>query len=88
MIKELRNSFDKEVAFEDLNKAKNYYIPDSDIPCSEDEYLGDDYEEYCIKYGKYKRGLEEAESLEELAEVLNRYSDDFDNGSQYYVKEL
>ena len=85
-MKELRNNFDKEITFEDLNKAKHYYIHDSKIPCSQDEYLGEDYNNYCLKWNEYKKELEVAESLEELADVLNKYTDYFDNGSEYYVK--
>lgn len=29
-----------------------------------------------------------AENLEELADVLNKYTDMFDNGTEYFVKEI
>lgn len=72
-MKELRNNFDKEVAFDDLNKAKNYYMPDTEEFPDEEEYAQE---------------IEEAETLEELAHVLNKYTDIFDNGSQYFVHEF
>ena len=87
-MKELRNSYDKENVFDDLNKAKRYYISDLEIPCSEDEYLGDNYEIYCSEWNEYKKELEFAESLEKLAEVLNKYTDIFSDGRNYFVKEF
>ena len=72
-MKELRNNFDKEVAFEDLQKAKNYYMPDTEEFPEEVEYAQE---------------IEDAETLEELAHVLTKYTDMFDNGSQYFVHEF
>lgn len=53
-----------------------------------DEYLGNDFEEYVKLYNQYKEEIEEAETLEELASVLNKYTDIFDNGSEYFVKTI
>lgn len=85
-IKELRNNFDSEVSFTDLQKAKNHYLPNAEKPCEPDDYLGDDYEYECELWQKYKTEIESADTLEELAKVLTKYSDRFDNGSEYFVK--
>lgn len=53
-----------------------------------DEYLGNDFQEYVKLYNQYKEEIEEAETLEELASVLNKYTDIFDNGSEYFVKTI
>lgn len=87
-MKELRNKFDKEAVFIDLEKAKNYYYPEDNKPCEEEEYTGDNYEEYCKDYEEYKEEIMKAENLEELADVLNKYTDEFDNGTEYFVKEI
>ena len=49
-MKELRNKFDKEAVFTDLEKAKKYYYPEDDKACERDEYTGNNYEEYCKDY--------------------------------------
>ena len=72
-MKELRNNFDKEVAFDDLNNAKNYYLPNTEEFSEEKEYAQE---------------IEEAETLEELAEVLNKYTDIFSDGRNHFVKEF
>ena len=42
--KKLINSYDREAKFyeNELAEAKNYYLPKSDLPCDESEYLGKD----------------------------------------------
>lgn len=87
-MKELRNKFDKEINFTDLKKAKTYYLPEDEKSCEEEEYTGDNYEEYCKDYEEYKEEIMKAENLEELADVLNKYTDEFDNGTEYFVKEI
>ena len=71
-MKELRNNFDTEIAFADLEEAKKYYMPDlEELPeCAE-----------------YAQEIENTESLEELASVLNNHSDEF-NGISWFVKEI
>ena len=72
LIRELRNNFDKEVRFTDLDEAKKYFYPNlEEVP---DEELADE--------------IEGAESLDKLAEVLNKYTDRFGNGSKWYVEEF
>lgn len=87
-MKELRNKFDKEAVFTDLEKAKNYYYPEDNKACEREEYTGGNYEEYCKDYEEYKEEIMKAENLEELADVLNKYTDEFDNGTEYFVKEI
>lgn len=87
-MKILKNNFDTEVAFTDLQEAKNWYLPKENIPCTKEEYLYDDYEEYCKRFSEYKEEIEQSETLEELADVLSRYTEDFDNGSEYKVVEV
>ena len=87
-MKELRNNFDTEVCFSDLEEAKRYYYNDAEFPCGREEYLGDDWNDYCEQWKAYNNGIKEADSLEEFAEVLNTYTDVFDNGSEFYVKEF
>lgn len=72
-MKILKNSYDSEVEFDNLEDAKRYHMPDlAELP-------------ECAEYAKE---IESAESLEELADVLNEYTDRFGNGSAYTVKEI
>ncbi len=68
-MKELRNSFDKEIAFSDLEEVKVYYG-------TIDDNLGNDYD-----YVSYKTEVQNANSLDELAEILNHYTDVYEIGT-------
>lgn len=69
-MRELRNNVDNEARFTDLAEAKKYYMPDlTQFPEAEE----------------YAEEISESGTLEELADVLNKYSDDFGNGSEYKV---
>lgn len=81
----LVNNFDREAKFENLEAAKAYYYPEMEM--TEEDYSGDNFAEYLKKWEEYKKGIKEAESLQELADVLNRYSNEFDNGSCWKVVE-
>ena len=83
---ELRNKFDREISFDNLQEAKKYFYPKTEKPCEPEEYLGDNYESYCKVFQAYKVEIKAARTLDELADVLNRYSDAFDNGTEYYIK--
>lgn len=87
-MKELRNDVDDAVSFDNLEEAKKYYIPEAKFPCEKDEFLGSDFDFYCEQFNEYKTELSKADSLEELASVLNKYTDTFDNGSEYRVVEF
>lgn len=79
------NSFDKEAEFESLEEAKKYYYPEMEI--TEEDYTGDNFAEYLKAWEAYKKAIKEAKSLQELADVLNKYSDEFNNGSSWEVVE-
>lgn len=87
-MKILKNNVDTEITFTDLQEAKNWYLPKENIPCTKEEYLDDDYEEFCKQFSEYKEEIEQSETLEELADVLNRYTDDFDDGREHKVVEV
>ncbi len=82
---ELRNTLDTEISFQNLNEAKNYYNILSEKEPQREEYLGDDFDKYVESWKEYRSELEQAGSLEELADVLNNYTDVFQNGSEWYV---
>lgn len=81
---ELINRIDKEIAFDSLEEAKKYYCPKEEP--SKDDYIGDDFDEYIKDWKEYRSEIEQAENLEELANVLNSYTDIFSNGAEWYVK--
>lgn len=70
-MESLKNNIDYEAHFTDLDKAKEYYMPDLSKFPEQEEYAKD---------------IKSSESLYELAETLNRYSDVFGNGSEYSIK--
>jgi hypothetical protein len=74
-MKELRNNVDRGTTFNEneLEKAKIYYIPDVD-----------EFPE-CKEYADE---ITEAETLDELASVLNKYTDVYENGSSWSVVEF
>lgn len=73
----LKNSFDKDINFDNLEEAKEYYL----ISEEQLKELGNGEDEV-----ERNKEIESAESLEELADVLNKYSDICDNGSQWNVE--
>lgn len=60
-MKELRNNVD-EIAFTDLQDAKKYYLNDENKVCSEEDYLGDDYEGYCRNFSDYQSEINESKN--------------------------
>ena len=85
-MKILKNGFDKEIWFDDLEKAKSYYVPIEEP--QENEFSGDNFENYVKQYHEYVQDFDEAKTLEELAIVLNKYTDMFDNGSEWVVIDI
>lgn len=85
-MKILKNSHDTELMICDLEEAKAYF----DLtPPNEDDYIGNVPFEICKKeFDEYVSDIKGAESLEELAQVLNKYSDNFGDGSEYTVKYI
>lgn len=52
------------------------------------EFLGDpeDFEKYKNDFCWYVEKIEYAKTMEELADILNEYSDSYGNGSRYTVE--
>ena len=71
--------------FTDLEEAKEYVkVEDPE----EDDFLGDNWEEYLAQLEGYNKEIDDTETLEDLAIVLNRYTDTFSNGSEAIIKEI
>lgn len=87
-MKELRNSIDSDARFESLEEAKTYYYPEMDALEIRESYTGDDFESYLHEWESYKKGISSAKTLEDLAYVLNEYTDVFGNGSSWQVVEF
>lgn len=73
----LTRSTDREMKFDTLDKAKKYLILSKDHEAREDEE--------CDAY--YKE-LEDAETLEDFAEIWNEHTDIYEDGSRLLVKSL
>ena len=87
-VQTLKNSFDEEVEFTDLNEAKEYYMLDTEMLeefLNPAEYSGDDFEEYKQSVLDREKEIRGAKTMEELADVLNKYSL-LDNGSEWYIE--
>lgn len=70
----LVNSFDTEIAFDDVSEAKDYYRTES-------------YDNEIE--AKFNYDLNACETLEELVDVLNYYESlIFDQGATYYIDEV
>ena len=78
-MKVLKNSFDKDIEFYDLTESKQYYLT------SEEQLIELDYDKDLVERNNE---IENSESLEDLADVLNRYSNVCDNGSNWFVVEI
>ena len=85
-MKILKNGFDQEVWFDDLEMAKSYYALVEQL--QENEFLGDNFENYVKQYNECVQEFDEAKTFEELAIVLNKYTDMFDNGSEWRVVDI
>ena len=57
-----------------LKDAIKYYIPNNSILLEED-FIGDNYELYVKQYKDYVRELNNCNCIEELCDVLNKYTD-------------
>ena len=90
-LKMLKNKHDNDLYFyeNELQKAKDYFMIQDDV------YFPDNFNGTIEQYKTYKKQLDEyeqellqVENLEELANVLNKYTDIFNDGSEFYVKEI
>ena len=70
-MKEIRNRYDAELVIGTVDKAKKYFVIDEN---DEDSV-------------KFNIELNESENLEEIVNVLNKYSDLIGDGSEYYINE-
>ena len=85
----LINNNNTEIVFyeNELQKAKEYYLPNSNILLKED-YIGNNYESYVKQYKDYIDAINTCNDIVELCNVLNRYTDLFNNGTEYSIKEI
>lgn len=91
-MKELINDFDHDIHFSDLAKAKKYYYPSEEMDCevkNPENFLGqpEEFREFLEHWEEYKSGILSSETLEALADALNKRTDVFGNGSIYRIKE-
>ena len=85
----LINNNNTEIVFyeNELQKAKEYYLPNSNILLKEN-YIGNNYESYVKQYKDYIDAICTCNDIVELCDVLNRYTDLFNNGTNFKVKEI
>lgn len=85
----LRNSKDKEIDFTNVGLAKRYYMFSKkdieDFSCGLDNVS---YNDYCAMVKNYNDDLNACESMWDIANTLNLYTDDFGNGSIFSVDEI
>lgn len=88
-MKYLINNNNIEIVFyeNELQKAKEYYLPNSNILLKEN-YIGNNYESYVKQYKDYIDAICTCNDIVELCDVLNRYTDLFNNGTNFKVKEI
>ena len=88
-MKYLINNNNTEIVFyeNELQKAKEYYLPNSNILLKEN-YIGNNYESYVKQYKEYIDAICTCNDIVELCDVLNRYTDLFSNGTEYIIKEI
>ena len=86
----LRDHADNELSFNNLNAAKHYFSHTDDI-INRADWLGTDAEfaEHRRTFKGYIACINNASSLETLADVLNEYEPLlFDAGHQYYISTV
>lgn len=81
-MKILENNVDKEVSFTNLEEAKIYNLASKE----EIEEIVDD--ERYTEFLEYQKAIKDAETLEELANELNAWTDVFADGREWKVKEF
>ena len=88
-MKYLINNNNTEIVFyeNELQKAKEYYLPNSNILLKEN-YIGNNYESFAKQYKDYIGAICTCNDIVELCDVLNRYTDLFNNGTEYSIKEI
>ena len=88
-MKYLINNNNTEIVFyeNELQKAKEYFLPNSNILLKEN-YIGNNYESFVKQYKDYIDAICTCNDIVELCDVLNRYTDLFNNGTNFKVKEI
>ena len=88
-MKYLINNNNTEIVFyeNELQKAKEYFLPNSNILLKEN-YIGNNYESFAKQYKDYMDAICTCNDIVELCDVLNRYTDLFNNGTEYIIKEI
>lgn len=66
----LKNNVDKDAVFTDLEEAKDWYMPNLEELPEQKEYAEE---------------IEEADTFEELAKILNKYTDTFGDGRLHEI---
>lgn len=85
----IKNNINDEIEFNNINKAKKFIVRQKEyVANNKDEYIGENYELYIEQYQDYMLEIVDADTMEELCDVLNKYTDTFGNGSQWYIKEI
>ena len=85
----LINNNNTEIVFyeNELQKAKEYFLPNSNILLKEN-YIGNNYKSFVKQYKDYIDAICTCNDIVELCDVLNRYTDLFNNGTEYSIKEI
>ena len=85
----LINNNNTEIVFyeNELQKAKEYYLPNSNILLKEN-YIGNNYESFVKQDKDYMDAICTCNDIVELCDVLNRYTDLFNNGTEYIIKGI
>ena len=85
----IKNNINDEIEFNNINKAKKFIVRQKEyVANNKDEYIGENYESYIEQYQDYMLEIVDADTMEELCDVLNKYTDTFGNGAQWYIKEI
>lgn len=74
----LKNLYSRD-EFDNLEDAKKYYLPEEDF--TEEDYIGNDFESDAAAWREYRDAIKGANHMEELATILNKYTDIFGDGS-------
>lgn len=86
----IKNKFSGD-EFNKLEAAKFWMIPGEEEmkdALNPSGYLGANYENYREEFLEYVKLLKESKTLDELADIWNRYTDVFGNGSEFEVNEI
>lgn len=79
-MKYITRSNDRNLSIYSLEEAKAYCTPELDL-----EFFSEEEKEELKNY--YEK-INESESLEELAQIWNDYTDRFEDGSRLFVEEI